>query len=96
MAIQVPCPKCTRVTHLPDSAGGAIGRCKHCGRIIKVPIAMSQRKYCSVCHADVSQAKRVKDPEGAYYCPACWAARLDANAATGDDFWNALEDLDKK
>ncbi len=96
MAIQVPCPRCKRITHMPDSAGGAIGRCKHCGAIVRVPIATHLRKYCSVCRADVSQSKRVKDAEGAYYCPPCWQARQDANTATSQDFWNSLEDLDKK
>lgn len=96
MAIKVPCPRCQHITHLPDSAGGAIGRCKQCGAIIRVPIAQSQRKFCSVCHADISQAKRVKDAEGNYYCASCWQARLEAESASGDDFWNGVDGLDKK
>lgn len=96
MAIQVPCPRCQHVTVMPDSAGGAIGRCKRCGAIVRVPLAAHQRKFCCVCHADVSQGKRVKDRDGAYYCPTCWQARKDAETASGDDFWSALEDLDKK
>ena len=96
MAIQVPCPRCKHVTHLPDSAGGKLGRCKQCGAIVRVPVAESMRKYCSVCQTDVSLSKRVKDPQGRYYCPACWRAAQDATAASSDDFWDALEDLDRK
>lgn len=96
MAIPCPCPRCKHVTHMPDSAGGKIGRCKQCGAIVRIPLAAWQRKYCCICHADVSLTKRVKDSEGQYYCPACWKARLDAAAATSDDFWSALEDLDRQ
>jgi uncharacterized Zn finger protein len=94
MAIKAPCPRCKHVTHLPDSAGGKLGRCKQCGAIVRVPIAESQRKFCGVCRADVSQTKRVKDAQGHYFCQACWKAGQEAATATGDDFWNALEDLD--
>ncbi len=96
MPIKVPCPRCKHVTHLPDSAGGKLGRCKQCGAIVRVPLTDSQRKFCSVCHVDISQSKRVKDERGRYHCPSCWQARLDAAAATGEEFWNALEDLDRK
>ena len=30
------------------------------------------RKICTVCKADVSQTKRIKDDQGRYYCPPCW------------------------
>ena len=96
MAIKAPCPRCKHVTHLPDSAGGKLGRCKQCGAIVRVPLAMSQRKFCSVCQADVSLSKRVKDADGHYFCQACWQARQEATAASGEEFWNALEDLDRK
>jgi hypothetical protein len=96
MAIKAPCPRCKHVTTLPDSAGGKLGRCKQCGAIVRVPLAEYQRKYCSVCHADVSLGKRVKDADGRYYCPSCWQAQLDATAATGDGFWDAVQDLDRK
>jgi uncharacterized Zn finger protein len=96
MAIKVPCPRCKHVTHLPDAAGGKLGRCKQCGAIVRVPIAESQRKYCTICYADISQSKRVKNPQGQYYCPGCWQAQQEAAAATGDEFWSALEDLDRK
>jgi hypothetical protein len=95
MAIQVPCPRCKHVTHLPDSAGGKLGRCKQCGAIVRVPLPEHRRKYCSVCRADVSLTRRVKDEQGHYYCAACWKARLDAAAATGEQFWDALGDLEK-
>src|SRR5947207_1599063 len=68
MAIKTPCPRCKHVTHLPDSAGGKLGRCKHCNAIVRVPLAESQRKFCSVCRADISLTKRVKDDQGHYYC----------------------------
>jgi hypothetical protein len=84
------------VTHLPDSAGGKLGRCKQCGAIVRVPLAESQRKYCSVCRADISLAKRVKDDQGHYHCLECWQARLDAASANSAEFWNAIEDLDRK
>jgi hypothetical protein len=96
MPIKVPCPRCKHVTHLPDAAGGKLGRCKQCGAIVRVPLTDLQRKFCSVCHVDISQSKRVKDERGQYHCPSCWQARLDAAAMTGDDFWSALEDLDRK
>jgi hypothetical protein len=96
MAIKVPCPRCKHITHLPDSAGGKLGRCKQCGAIVRVPIAESQRKFCTICHVDISQSKRVKNEQGQYYCPSCWQAQLEASTATGDDFWSALEDLDRK
>jgi phage FluMu protein Com len=97
MAIKAPCPRCKHVTHLPDSAGGKLGRCKQCNAIVRVPLAESQRKYCSVCRADVSLTKRVKDPrDGRYFCAACWQSAREAASATGDDFWNALEDLDAR
>jgi hypothetical protein len=96
MAIQVPCPRCKHVTHLPDSAGGKLGRCKHCNAIVRIPLPPSQRKYCCVCRTDVSLSRRVKDDDGRYYCATCWKARQDATAATGDDFWNALGDLEQK
>jgi hypothetical protein len=96
MAIKAPCPRCKHVTHLPDSAGGKLGRCKQCNAIVRVPLAEWQRKFCCVCHAEVSQTKRVKDSRGRYHCPACWQAGLDAAAVTGDAFWDAIEDLDAK
>jgi hypothetical protein len=80
---------------MPDAAGGKLGRCKQCGAIVRVPLPESRRKFCSVCRTDISLTKRVKDNEGRYYCAACWKARLEANAATGDQFWNALGDLEK-
>ena len=92
--LKVPCPRCKHVTHLPDSAGGRLGRCKQCGAIVKVPLADSQRKFCSICHTDISETKRVKDAEGHYYCPACWQAQQEAATATSEDFWDTLEDLD--
>lgn len=96
MAIKAPCPRCKHVTHLPDSAGGKLGRCKQCGAIVRVPLAESQRKYCSVCRADISLAKRVKDDQGRYHCLECWQACLDAANANSAEFWNAIEDLDRK
>lgn len=96
MAIKVGCPRCKHVTHLPDSAGGKLGRCKQCGAIVRVPLAPSQHKFCCVCHADISQGKRVKDNQGTYYCPACWKAREEAASASGEDFWQSIEDLDRK
>ena len=96
MAIQAPCPRCKHVTHLPDSAGGKIGRCKQCGAIVRIPLAAHQRKSCCVCHIDISTTKRVKDENGAYYCPTCWQARTDANAVSGEDFWDAVEGLGGK
>lgn len=96
MAIKVPCPRCKHVTHLPDEAGGKLGRCKQCGAIVRIPIAEHLRKYCTICHADISQTKRIKNPRGQYYCPACWQTEQEAQAATSDEFWNALEDLDRK
>jgi hypothetical protein len=96
MPIKAPCPRCKHVSHLPDSAGGKLGRCKQCGAIVRVPLADAQRKFCCVCHADVSEAKRVKDERRQYYCTACWQARLDAAAVNGAEFWNALDDLGGK
>lgn len=96
MPIKAPCPRCKHVTHLPDSASGKLGRCKQCGAIVRIPIADSQRKFCCVCRGDVTQAKRVKDERGQYYCEPCWKACVDASAATGDNFWNAIENLDRK
>jgi hypothetical protein len=96
MAIKVPCPRCKHITHLPDSASGKLGRCKQCGAIVRVPIADSQRKFCCVCRADISEAKRVKDKEGRYYCQDCWKAGVEAAGASGEQFWDALEDLDRK
>jgi hypothetical protein len=94
--LKAPCPRCKHVTHLPDSAGGKLGRCKQCGAIVRVPLADAQRKFCCVCRADVSRAKRVKDRAGRYHCTACWQARLDAAAATGDAFWDTLDALGPK
>ena len=96
MAIKAPCPRCKHVTHLTDSAGGKLGRCKQCGAIVRVPLADSQRKYCFICHADISLAKRVKDAQGNYHCLECWQAQLDAAKSNSEDFWNAIEDLDRK
>jgi hypothetical protein len=96
MAIKAPCPRCKHISHLPDSAGGKLGRCKQCGAIVRVPLAESQRKFCSVCSVDISLTKRVKDKQGHYYCPPCWQAGLDAANATGADFWDAVKDLDRK
>jgi hypothetical protein len=96
MAIKAPCPRCKHVSTVPDSAGGRLARCRQCGAIVHIPIADSQRKFCCVCRGDVTQTKRVKDERGQYYCEACWKARLDAAAATSEDFWSALEDLDRK
>ena len=92
--IKVPCPRCKHVTHLPDSAGGKLGRCKQCGAIVRVPVAEALRKYCFICHADISLAKRVKDKQGNYHCEACWQAALDAAKTDSDDFWSAVRDLD--
>src|SRR4051794_13692293 len=72
--IKAPCPRCKHVSHMPDSAGGLIGRCKQCGAIVRIPLADTQRKYCSVCHVEISQAKRVKDEAGDYFCIPCWKA----------------------
>ena len=94
--IKAPCPRCKHVSHMPDSAGGLIGRCKQCGAIVRIPLADAQRKFCSVCHVEISQAKRVKDEEGDYFCIPCWKARDDASSASGEQFWDALEDLDKQ
>jgi hypothetical protein len=33
-------------------------------------------KTCTICHKDVSNAKRVKDPQGHYFCAACHEAAL--------------------
>lgn len=30
------------------------------------------QKVCTVCKADVSQVKRIKDDQGRYYCHPCW------------------------
>jgi acetyl esterase/lipase len=40
-----------------------------------MPASESIGKICLVCHADVSQVKRVKDSKGNYYCEPCYAAR---------------------
>ena len=63
---------------------------------MRVPLADSQRKYCFICHADISLAKRVKDAQGNYHCLECWQAQVDAAKSNSEDFWNAIEDLDRK
>jgi hypothetical protein len=36
------------------------------------------QKICIVCQQDVAGKKRVKDPQGHYYCEPCFAAKRDA------------------
>src|SRR5437867_296657 len=37
-------------------------------------MSSAPQKVCTLCHKDVSNAKRVKDAEGHYYCEACHEA----------------------
>lgn len=39
------------------------------------------QKICCACNADVSGKKRVKDPQGHYYCQACYDARAQQKHA---------------
>jgi hypothetical protein len=48
------------------------------------PQRTDQRKLCTVCGADISSRKRIKDRHGNYYCEPCWAAALSGGAAGSD------------
>jgi hypothetical protein len=39
-------------------------------------------KVCTDCGIDVSGQRRTKDTAGRYYCQPCWAAKVQAGAAT--------------
>ena len=47
---------------------------------------MPSAKVCVICSIDVSSIKRVKDPQGNYYCQLCYDAKLADRRArpTGD------------
>lgn len=70
MAITVECPSCKHKAVVPNTAAGAKGKCASCGAVVHVP--SGHRKICAGCGADVSSAKRVKDPAGHYFCEICW------------------------
>jgi hypothetical protein len=53
--------------------------------MIAVPVPPARQKVCVVCGKDVSQADRIKDPQGNYYCQPCWQASLDAYQALPSD-----------
>jgi len=51
---------------------------------------MSVAKICVKCQKDVSQEKRVKDPQGRYYCASCYQAGSTASSAPAQE---SAEDL---
>lgn len=58
------CPRCRAV--MP--ASNALTPCRKCGERV-IP---AQRKMCFRCGSDITNAKRVKDTAGEYYCAPCW------------------------
>lgn len=58
------CPRCRAV--MPPSPERS--PCRKCGEVV-LP---AQRKICVRCGTDVTNAKRVKDAAGEYYCQPCW------------------------
>jgi hypothetical protein len=78
MSIAVECSSCKTVAQVPDSAAGAQGKCRKCGRLVHVPV----KKICNVCGADVSGLKRHKDCAGNYFCEPCWEKELANDPAT--------------
>jgi hypothetical protein len=81
MIITMICPSCGKLATAPRAAAGARGKCAHCGCPIEVP---RHNKNCKVCGKDTSGLKRIKDPEGSYYCAPCYeiAKARAVNAAT--------------
>jgi acetyl esterase/lipase len=49
-----------------------------------MPASGSIEKICSICHADVSRIKRIKDSKGNYYCEPCYAARQQTSKHVDD------------
>jgi hypothetical protein len=41
-------------------------------------VPLPKPKFCSVCGKDITDVKRIKDSQGAYYCHSCWAATVQA------------------
>src|SRR5277367_5367974 len=42
------------------------------------------QKICCACNADVGNQRRVKDPQGNYYCQPCYDAKRQEKFATAD------------
>ncbi len=87
MALEVTCPGCGARTLVPESARGSWGRCPRCRQPVQVPAvgaatntydgaAAAGAKVCIVCRKDLRGQKRIKDPQGRYYCESCYAARI--------------------
>lgn len=73
----VRCPTCGGNVH-PLAGNAKWGKCDRCGE--KLPLAAPAHKICSVCGVDVTDAERMKDELGNYYCATC-APRVAAEAA---------------
>ncbi len=76
MSITVTCPECKTTIEVPDKTAGCKGKCRSCGSVVHVP--GQKRKQCSVCAADITSAKRMKDPDGKYYCQPCSKRWIEA------------------
>ena len=94
MALEVTCPGCGARTLVPDSARGTWGRCPRCRQPVQVPAAgaapnanggaaAAGAKVCTACRKDLRGQKRVKDPQGRYYCESCYAARTTGKNSHG-------------
>ncbi len=83
--MDITCPGCGTKVSLPAAAGRPIV-CPRCHKPLAVPGPVSATaatlKICTACGKDLHGRKRVKDPQGRYYCESCYAARQNPYAAT--------------
>ncbi len=84
--MDITCPGCGTKVSLPEAAAGRPIACPRCHKPLEVPGPFSATaptpKICTACRKDLRGQKRVKDPQGLYYCESCYAARQNPYAAT--------------